>query len=270
MISTDGPVFVLISRMVNIVRNLESLSISKMLSPPYRRVLDLGCGDGRFFLDKFSRFTDECVGVDLSIEALKRHKKISRYLHAPPYQLVRSDARKLPFRKGSFDLVFLNCVLEHIVEDDEVLRCCAHVIEKDGEILVTVPNSEAKSQDMKRLLFTRIGKLLLADSLRKFEHWSFANEYLSTVCYRQVRTGYDLQELADKLEKCGLAVESSRYYLSRPFILLFDLVSLTKLNRLHPSNLFLAAPFLHILKSFDVGGPTSSGGLAVKAVKVDE
>jgi ubiquinone/menaquinone biosynthesis C-methylase UbiE len=68
------------------------------------RILDLGCGKGRF-----ARVLEEMgasvVGMDLSSAMLSEASGLDR---------VRASARRLPFRNGSFDAVIAVEVLEHV------------------------------------------------------------------------------------------------------------------------------------------------------------
>src|SRR5690606_652419 len=74
-----------------------------------KRVLDLGCGAGLDVV-RFARAGAEVYGVELSSGALALAK---RYLAVADQHavLLQSNAAKLPFRGGSFDLVFCHGVL---------------------------------------------------------------------------------------------------------------------------------------------------------------
>ncbi|MFL6107430.1 MAG: class I SAM-dependent methyltransferase [Marmoricola sp.] len=52
---------------------------------------------------------------------------------------VRSDARRLPFADGSFDLVLSSDAWEHIEQDDEVAAESFRVLRPGGRLLVMVP-----------------------------------------------------------------------------------------------------------------------------------
>ena len=52
---------------------------------------------------------------------------------------VQSDAVRLPFSESSFDAVFMLDVLEHIEEDETVLREIRRVLRPHGALLITVP-----------------------------------------------------------------------------------------------------------------------------------
>jgi len=52
---------------------------------------------------------------------------------------LRSDARRLPFADGSFDLVLSSDAWEHIEEDDEVAAESFRVLRSGGRLLVMVP-----------------------------------------------------------------------------------------------------------------------------------
>jgi len=52
---------------------------------------------------------------------------------------IRADARHLPFRSGSVDLVLAFDVLEHIEEDDEAAGDIHRVLRTGGTALIAVP-----------------------------------------------------------------------------------------------------------------------------------
>lgn len=52
---------------------------------------------------------------------------------------VQSDAVRLPFSESSFDAAFILDVLEHIDEDETVLREIRRVLRPGGSLLITVP-----------------------------------------------------------------------------------------------------------------------------------
>jgi ubiquinone/menaquinone biosynthesis C-methylase UbiE len=86
-----------------------------------RAVLDLGCGNGAYAGELAARAAAaRIVGADLSPEMLRQAR---RRLGAR-IPLLRADATALPFRQGSFDLVFMSHVLL-LVPDIE--RCVAEV-----------------------------------------------------------------------------------------------------------------------------------------------
>jgi 2-polyprenyl-6-hydroxyphenyl methylase/3-demethylubiquinone-9 3-methyltransferase len=68
------------------------------------RILDLGCGKGRF-ARAFQDHGAEVTGIDLSSEMLSEATGVPR---------VRGSARSLPFRSGCFDAVLAVEVFEHL------------------------------------------------------------------------------------------------------------------------------------------------------------
>jgi len=90
--------------------------------PPGAKVLDFGCGDGKF-LNRFQDLGWETYGIELSTSAaFSRHGR----LMSPP-------------QDGTFDLVFLNHVLEHIDTPLGLLRQLAGALREGGRLFVSVP-----------------------------------------------------------------------------------------------------------------------------------
>ena len=93
-------------------------------------ILDVGCGTGKN-MERLSHY-GEVWGVDLSEEALSFCKK--RNLT----RVKKGEAEKLPFKKGTFDVVCVLDVLEH-VDDKLAVKEIRRVLKNSGFIVVTVP-----------------------------------------------------------------------------------------------------------------------------------
>lgn len=109
---------------------LKSRSLFNALSPhvpvyepaPGAKVLDFGCGDGKF-LNRFQDLGWETYGVEPSTDAaFSRHHRLLT----------------LP-QDGSFDFVFLNHVLEHVDTPLVLLREIASTLRIGGVLFVSVP-----------------------------------------------------------------------------------------------------------------------------------
>lgn len=73
------------------------------------KILDVACGDGQFMamINKDKKY--QVTGVDIFSPYLASAKKTGVYT-----TLVKSDIRKLPFKKNEFDTVFCSQAIEHL------------------------------------------------------------------------------------------------------------------------------------------------------------
>ncbi|MGH7553290.1 MAG: class I SAM-dependent methyltransferase [Longimicrobiales bacterium] len=108
------------------------------------RLLEVGCGGGHV-LEQFPGL--DRTGVDLSAGMLKR----ARRRVGPSVRLIQSQAERLPFQSGSFDVVVCTEVLEHILNPPEVIRELMRVAKPGGRVIVSIP-CEANIDRAKRLL----------------------------------------------------------------------------------------------------------------------
>jgi hypothetical protein len=106
--------------------------IKKMLPDDVTTIVDIGCGDGAItnsFADKYS-----VTAVDISSEALKfLDKRINTFV---------CDASSLPWKDGSFDLVFSSEMIEHLPPTmfDGVIQELKRLPKK--YLFISVPNKE--------------------------------------------------------------------------------------------------------------------------------
>ena len=97
--------------------------------PSGAKVLDFGCGDGKL-LNRLQDFGWETSGIEPSTGvAFLRHRRLT-----------------LPPQDGSFDLVVLNHVLEHVINPLGLLRRLAGSLREGGVLFVSVPRLDTLPQ----------------------------------------------------------------------------------------------------------------------------
>ena len=110
------------------------LSLIRKFAPlEGRRVLDIGCGLGAYVAN-FRRFTDEAYGMDVDAPRVQegRRRGIDK--------LILAAAEHLPFAEGSFDVIVLNEVIEHVTDDRATLREACRVLRPGGRVVIYAPN----------------------------------------------------------------------------------------------------------------------------------
>lgn len=119
--------------------------------PRGARVLDVGCGTGRHLV----RWGARATGIDFAPAALRG---------APPgARLACGDAARLPFRPGSFDLVYSLGVVEHLPDTAQAVRESFAALAPGGWAYHSVPHARSVwtwgVRPLKRLLGVwRIGR----------------------------------------------------------------------------------------------------------------
>ena len=100
-----------------------------------RRVLDAACGEGYGTAMLAAAGATHAVGVDVD-EATIAHAR-GRY----PAEFRVADVVALPFEDGGFDLVVCFETIEHVEAAERVLAELARVLDPDGLVLVSTPNT---------------------------------------------------------------------------------------------------------------------------------
>ncbi len=139
--------------------------------PKSRNVLDLGSATGGNTLHLLS------MGYRVtSVEYSEIGVSIQRKKGLP---VIRADARCLPFKDESFDLVICLDVLEHIVEDYRVADEIYRVLAPDGTFLISVPEDPALWSDhdvsvnhVRRYLKSDLIDVIQASKLSIHQIWS--------------------------------------------------------------------------------------------------
>lgn len=103
---------------------------------PGGRLLDLGTGAGRY-LHSMKELGWVAVGLDLDLSLLA-------YAHrSKNLEMVVGRAEAVPFRQGTFDVVVMRHVLEHLPAPADALRQIRRVLKVGGLLRVETPNVDS-------------------------------------------------------------------------------------------------------------------------------
>ena len=192
-----------------VARNELIVGLADKYFPRARRYLEIGCGNGAVLQALEGRRSwDRIVGSDL-------HPRGLAYARARLPQRVefaQLDARAIP-AQGAFDLIGAYDIIEHVAEDETVLRSMHRAIAPGGGVLLAVPQHPA--------LWSRIDEI---------GHHQ-----------RRYRRG----ELEGKLERNGFAIMFSSSYTS----ILLPLMALSRVK----ARLLPAGSDSDISNEFEIG-----------------
>jgi ubiquinone/menaquinone biosynthesis C-methylase UbiE len=187
--------------------------------------LDLGCGHQ--LLPEWRETAERellaqvpfVVGVDYDLPSLRAHRSMRN--------LARADARRLPFRDESFDLVTANMVVEHLDDPDTQFGEVARVLRPGGVFVFHTPNARSYFVALARLLPDAVKRRLVKLLEGREEHDVFPTHY-------RANRDDDIRRIA---RKAGLEYDEIRLVSSGavatvfPPVSFFELLILRQLER---------------------------------------
>jgi SAM-dependent methyltransferase len=153
------------------------------------RVLDIGSGDG-YYDWRISLAGARVTGIDLHEKRLAFARK---HYGSELAEFLFMDAEKADFPPGSFDKAVSFCVMEHLGDDEKVMRNVCRALKPGG-------------------LFVFSGDSLSNPGLRPEERDRHRKRY-------EVRTFYTPEIVRDKLARAGFDLEETRFVMDTPLAL---------------------------------------------------
>lgn len=168
-------------------------------------ILDIGCGEGEFAKLLFGTGRD-LSGVDLDPRVLRLAEQ------SGSYRLVtRADATALPFPDQAFASILSNCVLEHIPDDEGVVREMGRVARPGAMVAITVP-----APGIKQCLY-------IYNALRQQGREKEAEEYLEEYDRKFAHLHYhSAEEWTAIFNAAGFEIERIEPYLPAPVVSIWD------------------------------------------------
>jgi SAM-dependent methyltransferase len=180
---------------------------------PSTRWLDAGCGH---MVSVTWRDAEEravvaraglAVGCDLFAPSLARHRSLDHR--------VQCSVAALPFRDGSFDLVTLNMVAEHLEDPGRVFAEIARALDGGGRLVIHTPNVASYF-----LLLVRLGRRLVPERLARALIWFLEGRTEDDVFPTHYRAN-TRADLARLLRECAIEEERVALLVDRPFFYFF-------------------------------------------------
>lgn len=114
--------------------------LSHVSNPKTVRFLDVGCGNGRYLkmLHKLGVPKENLFGVEMSEEAIAG---LNQEGYRGYYGRIEDVFEKLP--KGSFDLIVILQVLEHVEDPSVVVKQLGQLLAPGGVLIVETPNTKS-------------------------------------------------------------------------------------------------------------------------------
>jgi SAM-dependent methyltransferase len=89
-----------------------------------RTILDVGCGLG-MYVRSFRRYSQDVYGVDIDADKVAEATRELPNIQVAP-------AEDLPYRSGTFDVVLLHEVIEHVADDRQAVAEAVRVLRDPG------------------------------------------------------------------------------------------------------------------------------------------
>ena len=105
-----------------------------------KRVLDAGSGEGGLVV-ALNLMNCMAVGADIKGGNISISKLRARLAGLPENIFIHCDASGLPFDDGSFDIVVMNEVLEHVADVRAAMKEVTRVLKDGGLFFARVPNA---------------------------------------------------------------------------------------------------------------------------------
>jgi 2-polyprenyl-3-methyl-5-hydroxy-6-metoxy-1,4-benzoquinol methylase len=124
-----------IEKVLNLFRRARAVMVTNYIKPP-ARILDIGCGNGRF-LNYMIKQGFDCYGVELPGKAAEMAGKIQG-LNLKVGRMTCQD-----YGESFFDGVCMWHVFEHLTEPKETLHIIQKILKPGGYLMMSLPNIDS-------------------------------------------------------------------------------------------------------------------------------
>lgn len=125
------------------------------------KYLDVGAGEGKGLLEAHSRGW-EATGIDI-VDNRLQEAKIS------DIQFIQSNLLEPVLPENYYDFIFVDSVVEHVLNPLEYLTKIKKLLNKGGIIYIAVPNENCLFNSVRKLAFNLTGKNSLSEKIKPFD-----------------------------------------------------------------------------------------------------
>lgn len=137
-------------------------------------LLDVGCGEG-FTLKYFASRGWQVTGIDFSLHGCQTHNPdlVSRLIQTDLVEGLDNLTRD----KLTFDVIWLDNILEHVLDPKRMITSCRQLLTSNGIIVIEVPNdfSSIQMAALQQGLIDREFWVVRPDHISYFNHDGLVN-----------------------------------------------------------------------------------------------
>ncbi|MCF6341484.1 MAG: class I SAM-dependent methyltransferase [Bacteroidales bacterium] len=222
-----------------------------------QQILDAGSGFGQYDYYLASRNKNwQVKGVDVKDEQIEDCNNFFGKTGLDNASFAVADLTKLEEKPETYNLVLCVDVMEHIEEDELVLRNFYTTLKPGGMLLISTPSDQGGSD---------------------VHHHDHENDGSHSFIDEHVRDGYGIEEIADKMKRAGFSKTDVHYQYGPPGKLSWKLSMKFPILMLNASYIFfiilpfyylLTFPFALLLNWMDVSRKQKTGtGVVARAWK---
>ena len=123
--------------------------------------LDVGCGEGKTLIEGTKRGW-KVTGIDIVDNRIEEAKNAKIFF-------VKAKFLEHNFSDNYFDFIYLDSVLEHVLNPLEYLSKIEKILKPGGIIYIGVPNEDSLFNDVRRTIFKLIGRSEISEKIKPFD-----------------------------------------------------------------------------------------------------
>jgi Methylase involved in ubiquinone/menaquinone biosynthesis len=147
--------------------------------------LDIGCGEGNTLSAALAKGW-KVNGIDITDNRIEKAK--DKKINFTEGMFLETE-----YKPDSFDIIYIDSVLEHVVDPFGYLKEIRRILKKGGVIYVGVPNEDSLQNDIKKIVYNFTGKKHIAKQLKPFD-----------TPYHII--GFNRKSLKEAVERAGLKI----------------------------------------------------------------
>ena len=186
-----------------------------------KNFLDIGCGEGYMLLEAVSNGWI-AYGVDITDNRIyeSNNSKIS---------FVNSDLLSAKFPDDFFDCIYMDSILEHVLNTKEHIHEIKRILKKGGVAYIGVPNEDSLQNDIKKFLNIITGHKKYSPKIKPFlspYHVSGFNKYSLSSLIKKSDLKIELLRNFSTKSVFRMTTFASKDFLPAIFLTMINLIAL--------------------------------------------
>ena len=161
--------------------------ISKFTSKRIKNFLDIGCGEGYSLIEAEGRGWN-AYGVDITDHRIDKARESN-------IRFINSDLMSSNLHDNYFDAVYLDSVLEHVINPIEYLKEIFRILKKGGILYLGVPNEDSLFNDVRNIAY-KFTKKKITEKIKPFQSPFHINGFnKNSLKFSLQKTGFNIVKL---------------------------------------------------------------------------